>query len=726
MKEFKRRKLLIATLISGLVLTGVFTTGRFTYALSNDEVLPTETPVETPVPVEIPTPTPAPVEAISSISVTEAPQTVVFGGQLDPELFKINITYMNGVTESGTADEVTVDTSSTGMKTVTVIYEGVATSVGIQVIPRAPQGLRMSDGTPTSIRVNWDVQNEAIRYELEMKNDDGSFSPVGVTSVNAYDFTGLTRGQLKYIRIRAVSEDTDVNTGSVVTGQSGYSAEYAIAPKPEDMNGAVTPVKLNRASMVFTWDPVAGATGYTVYQRQSPEEVLKEATAEQVNTNNGKIKYKITGLKGGYDYYIRVVPFAGDSTNSSGGSAEVLYGTAPTLPVVTARGGEDVIRVNYSGGRGADNYKLYLSKDGGEYNLVETFETPVDFKVYSIHDLDSSSSYEIKMTAERTVAEQLLVSESDEEAVSLSEVSPTSTAAKFYKTKKSFKKSPACKNYKDFKKKMAYAKSFAVPGLINTNVGGFNSTTMVPQSVALYKSYILISAYDSRKVNDSVIYVVGKSDKALKTVIVLPHKGHLGGIAGDGTNIWMAYGTKLACMSGAVIDDAVASGEEYHEVFYFKTIIPTGETISYITYYKDRLWAGAYDELKARNVYVYSIENKNETPTLTKTGQMLLPDRTQGISFSKKGEMIVSRSCQTDKTKRGFMSKLFVYKPDIDVNSTMTMGDMKASLQLPPMNEGIVVGKSYVYVLFESPAFSACQAPVDRVMAFNISKLYKK
>ena len=721
MDKKRSKNLIIASLICGLLLEGAGTVGSFKYALA--EEIPVETP--TPDPSAVQTPEPVVTDAISSISVISSPQTVVCGETLTPEQFSINIYHMNGVVETGVAEAVSVDTTTAGIKNVTVSYSGVTTYASIQVIPRTPTNLHMSDGTVSSIRVNWDALAEAKSYEIEMKNADGSFSLVGTTTINAYDFTGLSRGELKVIRIRAISEDADINTGAMITIQGGYSQEYAIAPRPDDMNGQVKANKLNRLSMVFIWDPVVGATGYTVYIRQPDESEFSKATAQSVATNNGKIKYKVTGLKGGYDYYVKVVPFAGDASNSSGGSPEALYGTAPTLPTVTARGGDGVIRVNYGGGRSAANYKLYMSKDGGEYSLVETFETPIDFKVYSIHDLDNSSSYDIKMTAERTVADQLLVSESDEEVVSLTSAGETSDTPKLYKTKKKFKKSPACVNYKDFKKKMAYAKSFAIPGLINTNAGGFNSSTMVPQSLTMYKDYILISAYDLKKINDSVIYVLNKSGKDLQTVILLPHKGHVGGIASDGTNIWLAYGKKLQCLSGAVIEDAVDSGEDYYEVYYFKTTIETDETISYISYYKNRLWAGAYDELKSRYAYIYSIGDKTGTPTLTKTGQILLPDRTQGIAFTKKGEMIVSRSCQTDKNQRGFMSKLVVYKPDIDVNSTISKGSAVATLQLPPMNEGIISGSAYVYVLFESPAFSACQAPMDRVMAFKVNKLYK-
>lgn len=44
---------------------------------------------------------------------------------------------------------------------------------------------------------------------------------------------------------------------------------------------------------------------------------------------------------------------------------------------------------------------------------------------------------------------------------------------KLYKSKSLFKKSAACKKNKDFSKKLDYAKSFAIPGMLNTNVAEF-------------------------------------------------------------------------------------------------------------------------------------------------------------------------------------------------------------------------------------------------------------
>ena len=53
----------------------------------------------------------------------------------------------------------------------------------------------------------------------------------------------------------------------------------------------------------------------------------------------------------------------------------------------------------------------------------------------------------------------------------------------YLKQKSTFLKSEACKKNKDFTKKLDYAKSFPMPGMLNTNVAEFGCGTMIPQEL---------------------------------------------------------------------------------------------------------------------------------------------------------------------------------------------------------------------------------------------------
>jgi hypothetical protein len=150
------------------------------------------------------------------------------------------------------------------------------------------------------------------------------------------------------------------------------------------------------------------------------------------------------------------------------------------------------------------------------------------------------------------------------------------------------------------------------------------------------------------------------------------------------------------------------------------------DTVSYVSYYKEKIWAGTYNETASKYMYAYSVGNKTGVPSLTQTNKMQMPNRTQGVTFTADGKMIVSRSCQTKAGKSGFLCQLDVYKPTWNFNKTsLKKNARKKTVQMPPMNEGIAVNGIYTYLVFESPALSECPAPVDRVVAFKTSKLVK-
>ena len=688
------------------------------------EEMPAEEPTVTPTDGD---PASGAAVAIEYIDVAQAPQTVVYGEKVDKSAFLVNIHFSDGTAQTAVPVSVSVDTSETGYHEVVLAYEGFTTTTQVQVVPRKPYGMYMTDATFTTVRAMWELLAEADGYEVEYRRTVAdAWIGMGSVSLNSMEFIDLTQGELNEIRVRAFSNDITISPEgeeTPLTSYSEWSDPYTIAPRPNGMTETPVATSITRTKIKLSWSAVYGATGYSVYYRESTQTEFTRSGAV-----DGKTAYKVTGLKGGLDYYIYVVPYAGDESNPGDISPEAFYGTAPSLPSLTVRGGDKTVRVNYSGGRAAQSLKLYISEEKkGEYTLAHTFEAPVEFKVRSLHKLSNKKTYYVKMIAERTVAGWDLSCETNPVKVTTKKAKATSTKPKYYKKKKNLKNSPAYKNYEDFRKLMNYKKSFAMPGMINTNSGGFDSATMVPQGMTFYGKYILISAYDLKKVNDSVIYVLTKKDRKLQTVLVLPHKGHGGGIASDGTYIWMAHGKKLRCITGATVDQAVKSGARYKEIYSFTSTVTTNQTISYVTCYKGRIWAGAYNELAKEYMYVYERSIVNNVPTLKRTGKMLMPDRTQGVTFTGKGKMIVSRSCQTDSAKRGFMSCLDIYTPEINPDETMKKGEREKSIPMPPMNEEILIDGSYTYVLYESVAMSPpCQAPIDRVIAFKTSKLLKK
>ncbi len=680
---------------------------------SSPVMTPTMAPTSTPVPTTLPS-----IRFISRIEVTETMMEVPYSSSFGKDQVTINVYYSDGTVEKTRPDSVTgVDTSRLGPQTLTVTYQGVTAVYDITVVPRQVTGVKMKSGTSTTMTVVWQSLPEAEHYDIyTSKIENGSYVKLDSTKNTEYTFKNLQPGQIIYIKIQAVSGDA--------VGE--FSAATPIAPRP----GKVTGLKATyivRKKVTLTWNPSSGATGYAIYYRLTTDKEYTYAGKVEVDASadTQELTYTVTGLTAGKDYYFVVYAYAVDLSNLGDASEAVLYGTAPKLPEITLiKGGDKRVKLYWSKSRGAQYYQIYVStKKNSGYSLSATAQID-EYRVRGIDGLKQKKTYYVKVTAVRKMSGFVLSTDSEAKSTTTKKAKATSTKPKLYKTKKKFKKSAACKKYKAFRKKVTYNKSFVCPGLKNTNVAGFGCTSMVPQGVAFAKKYMLITAFDYQKEQESVMYVMDKNTKKYVTTLVMPHMGHLGGIAFDGTNLWIAYGKNLQCLKYSEIKKAAASGKAFWEITKFTTQCAIPETASYVGFYKNRVWVGSYNEYSKKYMYGFKISNKNGTPTLKKTNQVLMPNRTQGVAFTSGGKLIISRSCQTRKELLGFMSQLETYKPTWNLNkSTIKLKKCRKVTKLPPMNEGIAINGSYTYVLYESSYFWDCKYKMDRVTAFRTGKV---
>lgn len=649
-------------------------------------------------------------KTITRIEVTDTALEIPFGSKFDQSDIHLLVYYSDGTTATAQPDlAVAADTTKLGSQTLSVQYQGMSVMYTVSVVPRQVTGVRMKKGTKTSMTIGWNKLEEAEEYEVYTSTKkDGT--PVLETSTekNEYTFQDMEPGQILYVWVKAVSKDISGEMSEVI----------AVAPKP----GKVTGVKATAAvktKVTLSWKKTEGATGYAVYYRLS----TKSAYTYAGSTTS--LSYKVTGLSSGRNYYFIVYAYGADLTNLGDGSDAFLYGTAPAIPKISQfKGGDKRVKVYWNKITGAEQFRIYISKKSSSGFQLAGTVSAADARFFAKDGLTQKKKYYVKVVSVRTVSGMELTSTSVVKSATTKKAKATSTSAKLYKSKKKFKKSKAYKKYAAFRKKVSYKKSFIVPGLTNTNVAGFNAGRMVPQSITFAGNYLLISAYDYSKAQESVIYVMNKKTQKYITTIVLPHKGHVGGITFDGTNLWIAYGKNLQCLKFSTVQAAVNSKRAFTEITRFTTVCPMPDTVSYVSYYKGKIWAGAYNEKVQKYMYGYSIVNKQGVPSLAQTNRILMPNRTQGVAFTSDGKMIVSRSCQTDKGKSGFLSQLVTYKPTWNLSSPVIKKNKKKKVvKMPPMNEGIAISGSYTYVIFESTAFSACKAPVDRVAAFKTSKI---
>lgn len=565
--------------------------------------------------------------------------------------------------------------------------------------------------TTSSITVRWDAVANATDYYI-YKYDDIAEQYAFVTSTKdtSYQFTDLPAGEECYITICASNE--------VLGYRSEFSVPVKTYTRPDKLQ-TFTFASNTATSITLKWEDVSSATGYLIYRAGANGDFsFVGSTTEK--------QYVDTGLTSAKTYLYKIVTYSCVTENTGEESETLTTSTLPSSPNVKIKGGTERIRLSWDAVTRASGYTVYIYQETQYVPLIVL--TGKSSTKYIHTSLTNGETYQYYVTAYRTYNGVNYESAGSKYVQAAPvQVSDTNTDAKLYKTKKDFKNSDAYKKCRDFKKKMSYEKSVAIPGMINTNVAEFGCTSMIPQGITYAKTYFFITAYDQKGEENSVVYVVKKSNKKLMTTIVLPNKSHAGGIAFDGKNLWITQAKTLRSIKYSKISSAIKKKERYYELSDYDTVQNLTHQAATVTYYKGLLWVSSYDELKAGYLGSYKIEKKSSTPALTLCNKIKMPTRVQGIEFTSNGRLIVSRSCQTDSSKRGFLHQLDVYKPNLKNASSgkITLGKVRNSIEMPTMNEEITVSGKYLYVNYESAAFGSAVNPMDRICAFPVSYVTK-
>lgn len=564
------------------------------------------------------------------------------------------------------------------------------------------------ENTTTSITLSWvcNTLTEGVYYIYRYNEETQIYEYAGSSRETTWVCTGLKAAKKYYFTICAYDEENGI--------QGAFSYPMEAYTKPKKV-GDFSILENTANSMKMEWGAVAGAQGYIVYRAESTGDFAKVATTEDT-------MYTDTGLASGKTYRYKIRAYVFDEDNYGALSAVAKMTTLPAAPEITVKGGDKKARITWDAVTGANGYYLYWY-DGTNYQYLATLEGKKNTE-YLHTGLKNGEYSKYKVEAYRTLFETDYKSAASNAKQVKVAKQTTVTTPKLYKTKKKFKNSSAYKECTEFKKKVKYAKSYVIPGLAGTDVDGFYSKDMCPQGLTFAGAYLLLSAYDKTGEENSVIYVMNKSSRKLIMTIVLPNKTHAGGIAYDGTNIWVTQSKTVRSIPFADIQKAISANQKEYLANYH-TICTLTHAASALTYYKNKLWVASYDELAAGYLGAYTIQNKSSNPTLTKCALTRIPTRVQGLTFTSAGKLILSRSCQTDPNKRGFLHVIDVYKPNLSKLSkgTITMGAVKKTVEMPTMNEEIAISGKYLYVNFESAAFSSAVKPMDRVCAFKTSAI---
>lgn len=654
------------------------------------------------------------VVTVNQIYLSKYPNKTVYGYGESFDAAGMEIIAVNSDGTSSIITDYTVEgfhSDQMGDQVITVRYQNYSVYLSVFIQPAKIANVKISAQAPDTYTLAWDAVAGAINYEIYRKDNlSGAFQLLTTTQNNSYAVYD-TSGAIDTYQIRAV----------LTLGGMTYNSEFS-----DPFTATTVPGKVESVSLVSTtdtaielsWSMVNGATGYSIYRKNSTTGALT-----YLGDSMG-LSYQDTGLKAGSSYQYQVSAYRLNTTFGGELSPVLDTSTNPAKVPLKCKAGDGKARLTWTKVNGATSYDIYMGDEISGYTLVST-QSGSAANTYIIEDLLQGFAYSFLVVAKKDYNGMVFEGvKADPKTVTIEEMKATSTEAKYFADKAAFTKSMAFTKIEFFKNNVNFKKSYVIPGLVNTNVGGFNSTAMCPQGITFAGDYLLMTAYDLANEELSVIYCIDKKTKELLTTLILPTNAHVGGICYDGESVWLTTGSKVSALWYSDIEAAVQSGKPYVEVS-FHSVNKVGISASYITYYNDKLWVGSYNELKTTKLYSFSLDDFDTYVTLTKEDSMTMPTRVQGIAFTEDGYLILSRSCQLYSGLRGYMRRIDVYKPELseEGSGSIDLGSCVKYEYVPSMNEGIALSGGYLYVLFESAAFENASYKVDRICAFDLKKI---
>lgn len=572
------------------------------------------------------------------------------------------------------------------------------------------------DYTDSMINFGWDKVTDAEKYEIwQLNAQTNSYDLLDETEKTEYKIEALEQGKKFTFLIRPYKYD---DGGNKVFGN--FSEMFNIGTRPDDVTGLVVD-HTSDTEIVLNWNKVSDDAEYVIYRVTEGTEAAVQIGTSAVNSYTDKSVQPACG------YTYRVAAYICDTSNKSGNEAEVITAACPTTPYINqCKGGDGRVRFRWSTGSAAGSgYIIYVKDIYGKYQEISRV-SDITVSEYIQMNLAQYMPYNFIIVQYKSYNGAEYYSQpSNEVAATTTGASVTSFEPAIYKSNKKLKKSKMFKKYSDFTSRITLNKNVIVPGIKSTNVYGFESNSMVIQAVCFAESYMLVSAYDTKEEEKSVVYVIKRSTGKYITTLVLPDSYHVGGIAYDGNNIWVSTGTAVSCFSYNAVAQAASSGADAVYVSYTARC-PVAVQASFISYYNNILWVGEHKETQSSKMYGYQVNNKEIQPVLEQKYVMGIPSRTQDVEFINKKTIIISRSNQVSSaSSKYYISRMERYKLDYSQKSSGKIKRKKCTgkLTMPPMLEGIACRKKYLYISFESAQISSCPYKLDRICAIKLSKI---
>ncbi len=247
---------------------------------------------------------------------------------------------------------------------------------------------------------------------------------------------------------------------------------------------------------------------------------------------------------------------------------------------------------------------------------------------------------------------------------------------------------------------------------------------MVPQGISIIDNYILISSYDSKRVNYSIISILDQYGGLVNTVS-LDNYSHVGALAYDKIN-------KMLYVPG---EDGILDIYDLGNLKYKLSINDISDelidyqdknkrNIDYLFIDEDILYIGSFGVKEHKGIVKkFRIIKKDDLIILENINSFVVPSLVQSINIYEirdKKYLILSRSYGQEKASH---IEIYEYKDNISSYDKPLL-----DIKMPPMLEQITIDKDNLYLLFESNAqkYDKCIDVVDDIIILDLEKIISK
>ena len=225
------------------------------------------------------------------------------------------------------------------------------------VTPAAPQDLKATALSSTSIKLTWTASKGATQYNIYRYNGtEKKYVYKGTSYTTSYTDTGLSPNVTYYYQICAVTKYKTLTLVSPYTKANAKTPSDVIKPAvPKNINA----VPSAENTITVSWSLSAGATQYNIYRYNGTKKAYVYIGTSYSNC------YHATKLSAWTTYYFKVVPVTKkDGHTVVGDYSAAVSAKAVKVPAVPANlaatsSSAKTIKLTWTASTGATQYNIY-------------------------------------------------------------------------------------------------------------------------------------------------------------------------------------------------------------------------------------------------------------------------------------------------------------------------------------------------------------------------------